>query len=40
MKAVLFFALAAGAGATELTKADWDEKTSGKSVFVKFQAPW
>ena len=40
MKAVLFFALAAGAGAMELTKADWDEATSGKTVFLKFFAPW
>jgi len=29
-----------GAGAVELTKEDWDEKTAGKSVFVKFLAPW
>jgi len=27
-------------GAIELSKADWDEKTAGKSVFVKFFAPW
>jgi len=32
--------LASRAGAVELTKADWDEKTAGKSVFVKFLAPW
>jgi len=24
----------------ELTEANWDEKTAGKSVFIKFQAPW
>jgi len=24
----------------ELTKEDWDDKTAGKTVFVKFQAPW
>jgi hypothetical protein len=44
MKAIaaagLLAALATGASATELTKADWDEKTAGKSVFVKFLAPW
>jgi len=32
--------LLAGAGATELTEANWDAKTAGKSVFVKFLAPW
>jgi len=40
MKAALVLTLVAGAGAMELTKADWDDKTAGKSVFVKFQAPW
>jgi len=24
----------------ELTEATWEAATSGKSVFVKFQAPW
>jgi hypothetical protein len=33
-------ALAYGAGATELTPDNFDAKTAGKSVFVKFQAPW
>jgi len=32
--------LSTRASAVELTKADWDEKTAGKSVFVKFLAPW
>jgi len=40
MKAALFLTLAAGAVAMELTKEDWDDKTAGKTVFVKFQAPW
>jgi hypothetical protein len=41
MKAgVIVLALAAGASAVELTKETWDEKTAGKSVFVKFLAPW
>jgi hypothetical protein len=39
--AALVVALAAvGAGAIELTSANWDEKTAGKSVFLKFLAPW
>jgi len=36
----LVAALAWTVGATELTKEDWDAKTAGKSVFVKFLAPW
>jgi len=40
LKLLLASALLAGASATELTEATWDEKTAGKSVFVKFQAPW
>jgi len=28
------------AGATELTKETWDNAVSGKTVFVKFLAPW
>jgi len=40
MKAALFLTLAAGAVAMELTKEDWDDKTAGKTVLVKFQAPW
>ncbi len=26
--------------AVELTPANWDEQTSGKTVFLKFYAPW
>jgi len=33
-------ALLAHAGATELTAETWDEAVSGKTVFVKFLAPW
>jgi len=43
MKAIAALAIAALApsvSATELTMQDWDEKTAGKSVFVKFLAPW
>mmetsp|Transcript_66314 Transcript_66314/g.192122 ORF Transcript_66314/g.192122 Transcript_66314/m.192122 type:complete len:217 (+) Transcript_66314:93-743(+) len=36
----LALALAAQVGAIELSKETWDEKTAGKSVFVKFYAPW
>jgi hypothetical protein len=32
--------LVATAGAVELTKETWDEAVAGKSVFVKFLAPW
>jgi len=32
--------LAVSAGATELTKETWDGAVAGKSVFVKFLAPW
>jgi len=32
--------LAQAARATELTSDNWDAETSGKSVFIKFQAPW
>jgi len=28
------------AAATELTEKNWKKKTEGKTVFVKFQAPW
>ena len=32
--------LAASASAIELTPSTWDEQTAGKTVFVKFFAPW
>jgi len=32
--------LLSGASAIELTSANWDEQVAGKSVFIKFQAPW
>ena len=32
--------LVAFAEGTELTAENWDEKTAGKTVFIKFQAPW
>jgi len=27
-------------GAVELTADNWEEQTAGKTVFVKFLAPW
>jgi len=30
----------APAGAMELTSENWDKETAGKTVFVKFLAPW
>jgi len=32
--------LFAGVGATELTKETWDDAVAGKTIFVKFLAPW
>jgi len=36
----LLLALAASGSALELTPDNWDAETSGKSVFLKFFAPW
>jgi len=40
--AVAMLALLAGstASALELTPDNWDEETAGKTVFIKFLAPW
>jgi len=41
MRAVfLLAAFLAFASATDLTPDNFDELTSGKSVFIKFLAPW
>jgi len=40
MRVIALVALAHFAGATELTKDTWDAAVAGKSVFVKFLAPW
>jgi len=40
MKTFLLLGLAAGAVAKELTPATWDEAVAGKTIFVKFLAPW
>jgi hypothetical protein len=37
---ILFALLAVPAGAVELTKESWDEAVAGKTVFIKFLAPW
>jgi len=38
--AAVLMALGLGAHGMELTPATWDEKTAGKTVFIKFLAPW
>jgi hypothetical protein len=38
--AVLGLLLATTASALELTPANYDDATAGKTVFIKFQAPW
>jgi len=40
MRAAVLLVSLASASAMELSKETWDEATSGKSVFVKFLAPW
>jgi hypothetical protein len=32
--------LALGAQATELNSDNWEDETTGKTVFIKFLAPW
>jgi len=32
--------LALGVSAVELTPDNWDAETAGKTVFIKFLAPW
>jgi len=39
MKVVVLSMLAL-AGALELTPDNWDKETAGKTVFIKFLAPW
>jgi len=36
----LFGLLAGAASAIELTPDNWDAETGGKTVFIKFLAPW
>jgi len=42
MKSVLaiLVSLLAATSATELTPDNWDDAVAGKTVFIKFQAPW
>jgi hypothetical protein len=40
LKSVLVLATLALASATELTPSNWDAETAGKTVFIKFLAPW
>jgi hypothetical protein len=37
---VLLLGLAATVNAIELTPDNWDAETAGKTVFIKFLAPW
>jgi len=39
-KLTLVLGFLALAGAKELTAETWDAETAGKTVFVKFLAPW
>jgi len=36
----IFLSLLAGTQALELTPENWDESVAGKTVFLKFLAPW
>jgi hypothetical protein len=38
--AVLFLGLLAATNALELTPDNWDDAVAGKTVLIKFQAPW
>jgi len=40
MKVVALLLSAAVLAKGELTKETWDAAVAGKSVFIKFQAPW
>jgi len=40
MRSLLLALFAACAAGTELTKDSWDAAVAGKTVFVKFLAPW
>jgi len=40
MKFLALAALLGVAAATELTPANWDDAIAGKTVFIKFLAPW
>jgi len=40
LQKVAIFSLLALAGAMELTPDNYEKETAGKTVLIKFQAPW
>jgi len=40
MRSLILLAIVAAASGLELTPSTWDSETAGKTVFVKFLAPW
>jgi len=40
MRLMVAFGLGLAAQAIELTPETWDAETAGKTVFIKFLAPW
>jgi len=40
MKLLVLSLLLVGVASLELTAENFDEKTAGKTVFIKFLAPW
>jgi len=40
LKSLTVLSLVGAAAALELTKENWDKETSGKTVLIKFLAPW
>jgi len=40
LRSVVLLSLLSAVAGMELTDANWAEKTSGKTLFVKFLAPW
>lgn len=40
IRALVASALLGSSAALELTEKNWDAETAGKSVFIKFLAPW
>jgi len=40
MRSVILLALLSAVAGIELTESNWSQETAGKTVFVKFLAPW
>jgi len=40
LSTLLLAGIVASAGAMSLTPENWDAETAGKTVLIKFQAPW